>query len=93
MRQKLTSQGMADGGYSRSAPQSRVKINNLEQKHRKIRDGNKIFGNQQQEREMFEPMDCVVGCKPTSKPIVVVDLRVTLPILYLNFHRCEQNHN
>ena len=40
------SQGMADGGYSRSAQQCRVKINNLKQKYRKIRDGNKISGNQ-----------------------------------------------
>ena len=76
------SQGMADGGYSRSAPQSRVKINKLEQKHRKIRDGNKISGNQQQEWEMFEPMDRVVGYKPTYKPTVVVDLMVTLPTLF-----------
>ena len=33
------SQGTADGGYSRSAQQCRVKINNLKQKYRKIRDG------------------------------------------------------
>ena len=43
------SQGMADGGYSRSAQQCRVKINNLKQKCHKIRDGNKISGNQRQE--------------------------------------------
>ena len=68
------SQGMADGGYSRSAQQCRVKINNLKQKYLKICDGNKISGNQQQEWEMFKPMDRVLGCKPTSKPRVVVDL-------------------
>ena len=68
------SQGMADGGYSRSAQQCRVKINNLKQKYRKIRDGNKISGNQRQEWEMFEPMDRVLGCTLTSKPRVVVDL-------------------
>ena len=67
------SQGIADEGYSRSAQQCRVKINNLKQKYRKIRDGNKISGNQQKEREMFEPMDHVLGCKQTSKPRVVVD--------------------
>ena len=67
------SQGMADGGYSRSVPQCCVKINNLEQKYCKIHDGNKISGNQQQEWEMF-----VVGCKPT----VVVDLMVTLASLF-----------
>ena len=43
------SQGMADGEYSRSAQQCRVKINNLKQKYRKIRDGNKISRNQRQE--------------------------------------------
>ena len=42
------SQGMADEGYSRSAQQCRVNINNLK-KYRKIRDGNKISGNQPQE--------------------------------------------
>ena len=62
------SQGMADGGYSRSAQQCRGKINNLKQKCHKIRDGNKISGNQRQEWEMFEPVDGVLGCKPTSKP-------------------------
>ena len=62
-----------DGGYSRSTQQCRVKINNLKQKYRKIRDGNKISGNQRQEWEMFEPMDRVLGCEPTSKPTVVVD--------------------
>ena len=32
------SQRIADGGYSRSAKQCRVKINNLKQKYRKIRN-------------------------------------------------------
>ena len=49
-------QGMAEGGYSRSAQQWRVKINNLKQKYRKIHDGNKITGNQRQEWEMLELM-------------------------------------
>ena len=52
---------IVDGGYSRSAQQCRVKINNLKQKYRNIRDGNKISGGQRQrqrqEREIFEPMD------------------------------------
>ena len=65
------SQGMANGGYSRSAQQCRDKINNVKQKYHKIREGNKISGNQRQEWEMFEPMDRVLGCKPTSKPRVV----------------------
>ena len=39
------SQGMAEGGYTRSAQQCRVKIYNLKQKYRKIRGGNKISGN------------------------------------------------
>jgi len=42
--------------YSKSAQQCRVKINNLKQKYRKIRDGNNISGNQRQEWKMFEPM-------------------------------------
>ena len=40
------SQGMADRAYSRSTQQYRVKINILKQKYCKIRDGNKIYGNQ-----------------------------------------------
>ena len=67
------SQVMADGGYSRSAKQCHVEINSLKQKYRKIRGGNKIPGNQRQKWEMLEPMDRVLGCKPTSKPTVVVD--------------------
>ena len=58
---------MADGGFSRSARHG-VKINNLKQKYRKIHDGNKLSGNHRQEWEMFEPVDRVLGCKPTSKP-------------------------
>ena len=76
------SQGMADIAYLRSAQQCRVKINNLKQKYRKIRDGNKISGNQRQEWEMFELMDRALGCKPTSKPTVVVNSMVTLPSLF-----------
>ena len=34
---KIT-EGMADRGYSRSAQQRRVKVNNLKQKYRKIGD-------------------------------------------------------
>jgi len=75
-------EGLADGGHSRSTQQCRVKINLLKQKYRKICDGNKISGNQEQEWEMFEPMDCVLDCKPTSKPTVVVDSMVTLPSLF-----------
>ena len=33
---------MADGGYSRSAQQCHVKVNNLKQKYRKIGNGNKM---------------------------------------------------
>ena len=40
---------MAEEGYPRSSEQCRVKINNLKQKYGKIRDGNKISGNQRQE--------------------------------------------
>ena len=73
---------MVDGEYWRSVHKCRVKINNLKLKYRKIRDGNKISGNQRQEWEMFELMDRVVGCKPTSKPTVVVYSMVTLPSLF-----------
>jgi len=52
---------MADGGYSRGAQQCRVKINKLKQKYRKVRDGNKIAGRERQEREIFEPMNRVLG--------------------------------
>ena len=48
---------MADGGYSRSAQQCRVKVNNIKQKYCKIGDGNKISDNQRQEWEVFELMD------------------------------------
>lgn len=36
-------QGMADVGYTRSAQQCRVKINNMKQKYLKIRDGGFFF--------------------------------------------------
>ena len=68
---------IVDGWYSRSAQQCRVKINNLKQKYRNIRDGNKISGGQRQEWEIFEPMDRVLGYKPTSK--------ATLVVVYLKF--------
>ena len=70
------SQGMADIAYLTSAQQCRVK------KCCKIRDGNKISGNQRQEWEMSEPTDRVLGCKPTSKPTVLDDSMVILPSLF-----------
>ena len=39
-------QGMADRGYSRSAQQGRVNVNNLKQKCCKIGNRNKMSGNQ-----------------------------------------------
>ena len=38
------SQGMVNVGYSSSVKKCRVKVDNLKQKYRKIRDGNKISG-------------------------------------------------
>ena len=76
------SQGIADGGYSRSAQQCRVKVNNLKEKYRMIRDGNKISGNQRQEWEMFELMVRVLGDRApflSSTP----DCEVTLPSLFV----------
>ena len=53
------SEGVADGGYSRSVQQCGV--NSLKQKYHKICDDNKMSDNQRQEWEMFELMDHVLG--------------------------------
>ena len=37
-------QGMVNAGYSSNVQQCHVKVNNLKQKYRKIRDGNKTSG-------------------------------------------------
>ena len=37
------------------------RLKNLKQKYHKIRDGNKMPGNQRQEQEMFELMERVLG--------------------------------
>ena len=90
---------MANGGYSRSVQQCRVKVNNLKQKHRKIRDGNKI--------SRFGSFPCLSsrlkikhgGDNHGSYAIgrhFVFNFRLTakLPCLdYLYFSRCELKHN
>ena len=43
VRDKI-SQGMVNAGYSSSVKKCRVKVDNLKEKYRKIRDGNKISG-------------------------------------------------
>lgn len=64
---------MAAAGYTRSAQQCRIKINNLKQKYRKVRDSNRESGKERHEWEYFEAMDVVLGCKPSSEPLVLVD--------------------
>ena len=74
-------QGVADGGYSRSAQQCRIKVNNLKEKYRMIRDGNKISGNQRQEWEMFKLMDRALGDRAPF--CFQPDCEVTLPSLFV----------
>ncbi len=64
---------MIAAGYVRTGQQCRTKINNLKQKYRKIRDWNRVSGNNRKEWEYFDAMDAVLGCKPSSEPLVVVD--------------------
>lgn len=67
------SRQMEEAGYKKNGQQCRVKINNLKQKYRKTRDGNRQSGNKRQDWELFELLDSVLGCKPTSEPLVVID--------------------
>lgn len=64
---------MIAAGHVRTGQQCRTKINNLKQKYRKIRDWNRVSGNNRKEWEYFDAMDAVLGCKPSSEPLVVVD--------------------
>jgi hypothetical protein len=64
---------MITAGYVRTGQQCRTKINNLKQKYRKIRDWNRVSWNNRKEWEYFDAMDAVLGCKPSSEPLVVVD--------------------
>ena len=62
---------MITAGYVRTGQQCRTKINNLKQKYRKIRDWNRVSWNNRQEWEYFDAMNAVLGCIPSSEPLVV----------------------
>ena len=64
---------------------------NLKQQYRKILDGNKITGNQQQEWEMFKLMDCVLGDRVPFCFQLQIRRFPCLDCLY--FRRCELKHN
>lgn len=67
------SKAMKDGGYERTAEQCREKAKKLKMDYRKIKDKHRVTGTGRKTWKFLEPLDQVLGDKPTTEPPVVVD--------------------
>ena len=63
---------MEELGYHRTWSQCRVKIKNLVAKYRKIKDKNRITGNNRQDFVFYTALDSVLGTRPASQPDTII---------------------
>ena len=64
--------GMRDAGFPRDWKQCKSKIKNMKQDYKKIKDHNTITGNGRQTSKFFDRLDCILGHRPASVPVVVL---------------------
>ena len=64
---------MRSAGFDRSTEQCRLKVNKLRAEYKKIRDGNKKTGEDRKDWKHFDALDAILGSKPSTEPLIVVD--------------------
>ena len=60
-------------GFDRTGQQCRDKMKKLRSEYRKIKDSNSRTGESRSKWKFFEYMDAILGCKPSTRPPVVLD--------------------
>ena len=74
---------MQIAGFDRTGQQCRDKMKKLRSEYRKIKDSNSRTGESRSKWKFFECMDAILGCKPSTRPPVVLD---TLSAIVLPDH-------
>ena len=64
------------GGFKRSWSQCRDKLKKIKKQYKKIKDYHDETGRKRKEWKFFEKMDSILGCKPATRPEVVIDSSV-----------------
>ena len=64
---------MRSAGFDRSTEQCRLKVKKLRAEYKKIRDGNKKTGEDRKDWKHFDALDTILGSKPSTEPLIVVD--------------------
>ena len=64
---------MRSACFDRSTEQCRLKVKKLRVEYKKIRDGNKKTGEDRKDWKHFDALDAILGSKPSTEPLIVVD--------------------
>lgn len=67
------SKSMIQAGYPRMAEQCREKVKKLKMEYKKIKDKHRITGTGRKKWKFLEPLEQVLGDKPTTLPPAVID--------------------
>ena len=60
-------------GFDRSTEQCRLKVKRLRGEYKKIRDSNRSTGESRKYWKHFDVLDDILGSKPSTRPLIVVD--------------------
>ena len=59
--------------YNRDGEQCKIKIKNLKSQYRPIEDHNNKTGNDKKTFKYYDELDSIIGHRPASNPLVVLD--------------------
>ena len=76
-------------GFDQTGQQCRDKMKNFRSEYCKIKDSNSRMGESRNKWKFFEYMDAILGCKPSTRPLVVLD---TMSAIVLLDHVTEDNN-
>ena len=60
-------------GYDKDWQQCRIKVKNLKNQYKKVKDHNGVTGNRRKVFKYYEQLDRILGHRPASLPTVLVD--------------------
>ena len=68
---------MTAANYDRNAIQCREKIKKLRAEYKKVKDNNNVSGKGRKTMKFYEKLNDILGHKPATKPVIVVDTSST----------------
>ena len=64
------------GGYNRTWSQCRDKLKKIKKEYKKLKDYHEETGRKRKKWRFFDKVDDIIGCKPATRPEVVLDTSV-----------------